>query len=1146
MGVVYLGRDPKLGRPVAIKVLPPTLASDRHELGWFEREARMLATLNHPNIATIYGLEEGDDGSLFFVLEHIEGESLAERLHRGRLGLDETIQVCDQIAAALEAAHEKGVIHRDLKPGNVMITTRGLVKVLDFGLAKLSGGAKDPQTGPIGVPSRTAMGLAVGTPGYMSPEHVRGGEQDERTDIFAFGCVLFECLAGTRAFTGATPGEILVEIVTGEPAWSALPPGLPVGIRELVLASLEKSPDGRPPNMVDVRRRLGGGGSRTGAPPPSNVVRGLAGRKLGQYEVVETLHEGHAGETYRALDTRKGREIVLRPVPPETAASTARLLQLERTIKTLTTLGHPNVASVYGLEKIEGGHFIVQEFVEGESLAARLKRGLLPIQESLGILYQVVSALDAAHREGVFHLDLRPANVILGPGDAVKLIGFGMGKALPPRTGGYSNGKADDPITMDTLNTASYMSPEQVRGEDPNRQTDIWAFGCLLYECLNGRPAFRGATVSDTLAAVLRTEHDLTNLSSRVPMSMWMLLNRCLQRDSERRLHDIADAKIEIRDILESRGEVQAWTATLAPPAPRWRRFLPWTLAGAAVLVAALTLWLGSRPHATAVTRLEFNLGSSGPRSIYNSANAILSPDGARIVHVVNDSLGTQLYTRLLREDTSHPIANTRDAYNPFFSPDGLWIGYSTHNALFKTAFQGGTPMLVCSLPADGGATWLAGGTIVFAPELSGGLWTVASDGGTPKPLTEPDRGKFEVSHRWPERVDNTDVVLFTMKTDIQSFDEASLVAMSVRRPDARVILPLSGMNPKWAETGHILFARAGKLQAVPFDPRALKINGPSVPVPDLFVLTNPNHGTAQFSISDNGSLLYDPSQMLALRDTLAWVDASGGQEVLSTQGAFYEPTLSPDGERAVLWMPAANDKLWMCDLARGDLVPLTSGPGNDYRPRWSPDGSRIAFGSDRAGVGIYILEPDSEGEPARVAEGRVELDPTGWSPDGKILAYDNWVESRNRDIFLYRVGEGDSRPFLATASDEGGARFSPDGRWIAYESDVSGALEVYAQAFPAGVPARVSRDGGQFPQWSPDGSRIYYVRGNEVCAAEVIPGDRLVFGSSTQVFRGNFREEFCINRTDGRFLFIRPDLRVPSPPNLKVVLNWFNELRAK
>jgi serine/threonine protein kinase len=659
MGEVYRARDTKLGREVAIKILPRDYTSDPDRLARFEREARMLATLNHPHIGAIYGFEESDavpdSGQAALralVLELVEGETLAERITRAEatgpgLPVKEALDIARQIAEALDAAHEKGIVHRDLKPANIKITPDGIVKVLDFGLAKLDLiGAESSETSsqsPTVTYGGTRDGIILGTAAYMSPEQARGQAVDKRTDIWAFGCVLYEMLTGRAAFAGKTVSDTIAAILEREPDWKALPPPLPPSVRHLLRRCFEKDARQRLRDIGDAKSEL------REQPPEETTAASAVSRPKWR-------------EAFRARDRKLGREVAIKILPRALTADPDRLARFEREASVLLTLNHPHIGAVYGFDEGDGSHALVLELVEGQTLADRIARGPLPIDEALIIAGQIAEALDAAHEKGIVHRGLTPATIKITPYGVVKVLDFGLAKLEPTGAVGSEAlsqsstvvvGSARDRIIPGTP-AYTYMSPEQARGEPDDKRTDIWAFGGVLYEMLTGRAAFLGDTLSDTIAAILEREPEWCALPAHTPTGIGQLLRRCLDKDPKRRLRDIGDARLEIDEAQAEPLKAIPGTHVVSRRMER----LAWLVAlGLVMIVAwALARW-GAAPSTTPLAERRVEI-STPPTT--DPPSLAISPDGPTLAFVATSHGQPRVWLRPFNAVSARAVPETR------------------------------------------------------------------------------------------------------------------------------------------------------------------------------------------------------------------------------------------------------------------------------------------------------------------------------------------------------------------------------------------------------------------------------------------------------------------------------------------------------
>jgi Tol biopolymer transport system component len=894
-------------------------------------------------------------------------------------------------------------------------------------------------------------------------------------------------------------------------------------------------------------------------PTGQPTMKDLIGQTLGHYRVVELIGEGGMGEVYRARDERLDRDVAIKVLPEAVANDPERLARFEREAKLLAALSHQNIATLYGLEEHGGGRYLVMELVEGETLADRIARGPLPVDDALTIAVQIANGLEAAHERGIVHRDLKPANVMASPEDKVKILDFGLAKA-------WLDQPSDADLTHSPtltarmtsagvlLGTAAYMSPEQACGKPVDKRTDIWAFGCVLFEMLTGRRAFAGESLSETTAAILKEEPDWSPLPGGTPAAVRTVLGRCLAKDRERRLHDIADARIAIEDLA---------TEDLPPagiPARRsWRLALPWLVAAVAAVCAVVAVWTGRREASSSrrgATRLVVSVPHDQRLVIGSDAALALSPDGSQIVYSASSPPGSRsrLWLRRLDEFDASPIPGTEGAVGPFFSPDGQWLGYFAQGALAKVFVNGGTPIQVCDVTqVVPGATWGSDGTIIFTNRPNFGLSRVSADGGTPEPLTTLDFAGGETAHGWPQILPDGTGVLFT----ILEREGTEIAVLSLA--DGKVRRLARGLGAaRYLPTGQLVFAQAEGLAAAGFDPKKLELtSSPVIVLDDVYSIPAAlGLGLAAFSVSDKGTLAYLPGGVEAGRNRLVWVDRDGRTRLATRDvGAYEWPKISPDGTR----IAAANrtktgaTSTWILDIQRDSRSRLTP-EGDSILPVWTPDGRQIVFGSvaiDSGVVNIYRRSADGSGEIDRLLDGKNPRFPGSWSPDGLRLALTEWNPDTMRDIWILTLnGEHKAVPIISTPYDEHSPFFSPDGRWLAYVSDESGRPEIYVQSYPTGSGRwLVSTSGGTEPVWSADGTELFYRSGDAMMAVPVRTKGGFAAGAPSMLFdkplkRGIYDSPSYDVTADGeRFLMIERDLE-SAPAQVNVVLHWDQELQ--
>jgi serine/threonine-protein kinase len=851
------------------------------------------------------------------------------------------------------------------------------------------------------------------------------------------------------------------------------------------------------------------------------------------------------GEVWRARDTRLGREVAIKVLPEAFATDASRLSRFEREARLLATLNHPGIATVHGFEQVDGVSMLVQELVEGPTLAERLRRGALPVREALELAGRIAEALEAAHEKGIVHRDLKPSNVKLTADRRVKVLDFGLAKAL---AGEASSGDVSK-LPTDTsptgagviLGTAPYMSPEQARGERVDHRTDVWAFGCVLYEMLTGKRAFPGATGTDVLAAIVEREPDWPALPETVPAQACSMLRRCLQKDRARRLHAMTDARLEIEEALTGAGS----QAAAGPAWSRWSARRAW-LVILGVLAAAGTSWLWTRsprPGQHAPTRLNIDVAASTQLPIHNPTTPIaISPDGRQLAY---QAAGQGLYVRALDQARARRIPGTESASQPFFSPDGQWLGCVADGKLLRVPLGGGSPRVIAEAPQLRGASWADDGTIVYTPHTLSGLFRVSSEGGAPSKLTEPDPSQ-ETSHRWPQVLPGGHAVLFTIHPPSGRIDESRIAALSLKTGD-RKILVQGGIYGRYVPTGHLVFASGGSMFAAPFDVGKLELIGPAAAVLDD-VRMHWGSGAAHFDFSRAGTAMYVTPQNPLATAALQWVDRKGdAAPVTSTRRAFRAAALSPDGRRLAVQVQEPNGMdLWLLDIARQAWSRLTFAKDNGD-PVWSPDGTRIAFTSNRDGpYNLYLIAADGGGVERLTTSASWQF-PSSWSPDGRVLLFGN--SHPEWDIWEVPVDGGSRpRPLVVAPQVQGGARFSPDGRWLAYESDESGRTEVYVRAH--GRSDRrwtISTEGGSAPLWSHMGREIVYKNGTKILAVPVATTPRFKAGVPAVLFDRGKRVQGYDVTPDGQRFVIAEDAET-EPERLQIVFipDWFQELKAK
>ena len=863
------------------------------------------------------------------------------------------------------------------------------------------------------------------------------------------------------------------------------------------------------------------------------------------------------GEVYRATDTKLGREVAIKLLPEAFASDPERLVRFEREARLLASLNHSNIAHLYGLEAatLADGttvHLIAMELVEGEDLAERLKRGPIPVDETLAIAMQIAEGLEEAHEKGIVHRDLKPANVKLTPDGKVKVLDFGLAKAYSAdSTSGTSPNLSESPTLARTgtaagliLGTAAYMSPEQARGRAVDKRADIWAFGVVLFEMLTGKRLFEGETVSDVLAAVLTREVDWTALPPGTPEGVHRLLRRCLDRDPRTRLRDIGEARV-------ATGPREAETAPPVAVKEKTRGIAPWVAVAGAGLVAfagAVGGWMapraGKAPAAPPLVRFTLDTGQALLSASWHQFGGLaVSRDGQRMAWVASDGTVDRLYQRRMDSLETRALPESAGASNPFFSPDGRWIGFFADRMLKKISVEGGAPVTLAPAHDNRGGCWSDGDEIAFAPDASSGLLRIPAGGGSTRPLTELDLSRGELSHRWPSLVAGADAVVFTMKTEgLQSFDDAPIVAVSLKSGERKNVID-GGTGPSYSSTGHLVYARGGALLAVPFDVPRLAVTG--APFTALEGVSHSRGtGSAHYALSGTGTLVSLPGSVDVENRMLVRRDPQGRMETLTGETRpFIMVRTSPDGRRLALWMGTADDEIWTYEIARGILARLVQGATN---PVWSPNGEWIVFSGARRDDDLGRVRADGGGAPEPLLTRNRSQIPSSISPDGRVLVFAEDTPDTGSDLWTLSLDTRETHLVLETRFNESAATFSPDGRLLAYVSDETGHNEVYVQPFPGpGARRQVSVGGGTSPVWGRPQGEIFYQNGTAMMTVSVRAGESLQSSPPRKMFDGVLPSTFddvmaSWDLGPGGQGFVMPQqLEQKQASTLMLALNW-------
>ena len=861
-----------------------------------------------------------------------------------------------------------------------------------------------------------------------------------------------------------------------------------------------------------------------------------AGTRLGPYEIVAPAGAGGMGEVYRARDTRLNREVAIKVLPDHLSGNPELRERFEREARAISQLSHPHICVLYDIGKQEGADYLVLEYLEGETLGMRVRRGPLPTDQVLKYGAQMADALDKAHQHGVVHRDLKPDNVMLTK-SGIKLLDFGLAKPVLGAVGVASSGAATmthSPLTTEgtLVGTFQYMAPEQLEGQEADARSDIFGLGCVLYEMVTGRRAFEGKSTAKVVAAIMTTEPaPMTALSPLTPAPLERAVKKCLAKDPEERWQSAGDLSSELRWIAESGSQ-----SGMAIPAPvrSQRKLLRWVAIALVAAAGILTGFLLRRPAAQPVLRMAVNLPPGS--SLVQGQPAVLSPDGQMVVMTLTDVDGKgKFWIRSLSSDTAQPMAETEGAVSPFWSPDSQYIGFFAADGKLRkiSAAGGGHAEAVGSIPwAVYGGTWNREGMIVFS---SGhlGLYQISASGGTA--VKVPIAEKDQAAYRWPSFMPDGKRVLVTNES------LGGIFAVSLATGQVQLVLPGENSPAQYVEPGYLLFLRGGILLAQPFDAGSLRTTGSAQSVAESV-----STGTS-FSVSRNGLLLYQT----ASEAQLTWVDPDGKKiSTVGDPGYLSSPYLSPDGRYAmvtVLPPGQKNQKLWLYDLNQGTASPFTFGNGDDLYPTWSPDSRQVAFASTRGGSqeDIYVKPVGGGSSEQLVLGDEGNKEPDRWSADGRYILFDyTSTKTKATDIWALPMF-GDHKPFPVVQGPEIDyyGMFSPDGKWVAYESDESGRGEIYVVPFPGpGGKWQVSTRGGLQPLWPPGKELLYWGVDSRMFAVEyATQGPNFIAGKSRVLFGGRSWASaagFDVSRNDKRWLFALP-VGEPNASPLILTTNW-------
>ncbi len=919
----------------------------------------------------------------------------------------------------------------------------------------------------------------------------------------------------------------------------------------------------------------------------------MIGSTLSHFKITAKLGEGGMGEVYRAEDTKLGREVAIKVLPQAVAQDPERLARFQREAKVLASLNHPNIAAIYSIEsdapqgRPEGRlspqeegeaalgdppagpvHFLVMELVAGEDLSERIARGPVPIEEAETIALQIAEALEAAHELGIIHRDLKPANIKVNPDGQVKVLDFGLAKALDPAgVTGTDQDRSQSPLSMSPtltaqmtqagvlLGTAAYMSPEQAKGIEADRRADVWAFGVVLWEMVTGKRLFVGDSVSDTLAAVLRDDLDGADLPADTPHSIKMLLARCLDRNPKSRLRDIGEARIALGSPAADSGVSSLLGSVAGAPAQGTvadRKLVPkWTLLAAAMLAALATLIAivlalsTSGEEQLVVYRVESALLPPEGQTLNLGSGIALSPDGRSVAFVTLDESGQrQLWVQHLSNSAAVKIDAARGVSYPFWSPDSRHLGFFTRGMMKRVPANGGPSQDIAQVNDARSGTWGEDGKIVYSPNYRDGLLIVDAGGGDPEVLTEIDLERREISHRYPIFLPDGDHVLFLAQTAEggSQKDESRVEVISIATRERAAVLNANS-SIAYSPSGHLLYWHGGSLMVTEFDPESLRLTGDPYPIAEDVGYTGNEFAT--FSVSRDGLLVYQTGSQSGAMSRFEIVDMNGKPLGEPSSADFHrELSLSHDGKR-VAYRSADNITLWIRDLERDTTSRFTFDDGDHFSPIWSADDKWIIYVSDRDGpFRAYRKLSSGAGTEEVILESKEPLIAWDWSLDGKQIAFEIRQPETDQDIAIYSFDEDRLEVLIQSPLSDFEPRFSPDGKWLAYSSTESGGFQVYLVSLDGtGGKFQISTESGLHPEWAPTGDRLYYFSPNaEVMAVDLRFGDTVEIGLPKKLFpiRYPVNTEYPFRiRPDGESFVINQIGEEISSDHMVLVQNW-------
>jgi Tol biopolymer transport system component/predicted Ser/Thr protein kinase len=884
----------------------------------------------------------------------------------------------------------------------------------------------------------------------------------------------------------------------------------------------------------------------------------MTGQTISHYQILEKLGEGGMGVVYKARDTTLDRSVALKFLPAQLAPSEQDKARFIQEARAAAALSHPNICTVYAIEEFDGKLFIAMDFVEGQTLK---ERPPISQRQAIEIGIQIADGLAAAHEKGIIHRDIKPENIMVRKDGIVQIMDFGLAK-LRSVAGASRLTKAGS-----TIGTIGYMSPEQVQGQDVDHRTDIFSLGVLLYELFTGKSPYRGAHETAILYEIVNEDPaPMSTVKSDVPPELDGIVLECIAKEPAERYQSVAEVGKELRrfkrESTRARATrtiatrqfptpVEGMTAPQTQPARSWMHILWPALTLVLTIAVVLLAWspwrMASTERAT-VMRFPINLPISSPL-VGGASTVAIAPDGKNFVYLGLSGGLPRLFLRPIDRLTAQAMAGTEGAADPFFSPDGKWIAFFAAGKLKKVSIFGGSPQEVCTVPGFMRGGWWNTDDVIWFGHLNSVVYRVSANGGTPTEATVMDTARGEISHRFPQPLPDGKTIIFTVKfNNITSFDDAVIAAENTVTHERRVLIR-GGSYGRYVPTGHILFARGSSIYAAPFDQSSLAVTGSPLPVEEGGML-NPLSGDANYSVADNGTLVYAPlGSFSGLDASLMWMDRQGKvTPLLDTSRAYAEGALSPDGQKLAMTIRAANDDIWVYQLNRGTLTRITFGGGNSALPVWTPDGKRVVYLSERGRTVKLFSKPwDGSGSETMVGQS-LDLDPTSFaslSPDNSVVA-----AGFGEDVWIVPL-DSSKQPekIISSPATEGNPAFSPDGHWLAYISNESGQNEVYVVPFPHHEGKyQISTNGAYWARWLPNGKSLMYLSGWSVMEVDVTLSPTFDFSPPRKVLElpRSWNGFWDVTADGKRFVIAASKTGGVQLSQVNIVVGWFQELTKK